>query len=95
LDGNGNFYIADSNNNRVRMGNPSGVIHHRGRHGSSGFGGDGGPASPQNCTFRMAWQWTATGNLYIADTDNNRIRVVNSNAVINTFAGNGNMAMRR
>jgi len=90
VDGNGNFYIADTNNNRVRMVNPSGMITTVAGHGSSGFGGDGGPAKSAELYVPYGVAVDGNGNLYIADTDNNRIRVVNSSAVINTFAGNGN-----
>ncbi len=87
-DAAGNLYIADSNNNVVRMVTPSGTVTTVAGTGQQGFAGDGGPAT-------SAWLDTPTGiavdtngNLYIADSHNNRIREV-SGGVINTVAGNG------
>jgi hypothetical protein len=56
--------------------------------GRCGFGGDNGPATGAQLNFPYIVALDSSGNLYIADTDNNRIREV-SNGVITTVAGNG------
>jgi len=84
VDSAGNLYIADQQNNRVRKVS-NGVITTVAGGGSSL--GDNGPAtSAQLSPYGLAVD--NTGNLYIADISNNRIRKV-SNGVITTVAGNG------
>jgi uncharacterized protein (TIGR03437 family) len=55
----------------------------------AGFSGDGGPAINAKLNTPGGLAFDAAGNLYIADTQNNRVRIVNPQGVINTFAGNG------
>jgi uncharacterized protein (TIGR03437 family) len=55
----------------------------------AGFSGDGGPATAAKLNQPGGMAFDSAGNLYIADTLNNRVRVVAPNGVINTFAGNG------
>jgi secreted PhoX family phosphatase len=88
VDAAGNLFIADHGNNRVRKVTPSGVISTVAGNGFSGFSGDGGPTtsaqlSPWEIAVDMA------GNLFIADSDNNRVRKVTPGGVISTVAGNG------
>lgn len=85
----GNLYIADNQNERVRVINPSGVINTFAGNGTAGFGGDGGSATAANLNFPMGLVADSNGNVYIADFYNNRVRIVNSQGTINTFAGNG------
>jgi sugar lactone lactonase YvrE len=54
-----------------------------------GFGGDGGPATQALLLIPAGVAVDASGNLYIADWLNNRIRRVDTNGIINTVAGNG------
>src|SRR5262249_43815430 len=56
----------------------------------AGFSGDGGPATAAKLNAPGGMAFDSKGNLYIADTGNNRVRLVNSQGVISTFAGNGN-----
>ena len=89
----GNLYIGDQSNNRIRKINiASGIITTYAGSGSPGFGGDGQQATSTSVMFSgPADVWMSTMNvLYIADNNNHRIRVVSSNGIINTFAGNGN-----
>lgn len=58
----------------------------------AGFSGDGGPAVNAQLNFPQGLAFDPTGNLYIADTRNNRIRVVTKDGLINTFAGNGQIS---
>ena len=89
VDSAGNLYIADSANYRVRKVSAStGVITTVAGNGTPGFSGDGGAATSAQLRAFYGLALDAAGNLYIADTDNNRIRKVSS-GVISTIAGNG------
>jgi uncharacterized protein (TIGR03437 family) len=57
--------------------------------GASGFAGDGGPATAANLAFPAGIAFDSSGNLYIGDTANSRVRKVDTNGVITTFAGTG------
>src|SRR5947209_8185766 len=57
--------------------------------GTSGFTGDGGPATAANLAFPAGIAFDAAGNMYIADASNSRVRKVDANGVITTFAGTG------
>src|ERR1017187_287267 len=61
-------------------------------HGLPGYSGDGGAAVNASLAYPFGVATDASGNLYIADTGNNRIRKVNTNGVITTVAGNGTNA---
>ncbi len=87
VDAAGNLYIADSLNGRIRVVS-GGVINTVA--GSSGFAlGDNGPATKSLLTAPQGVAVDAAGNLYIADTGDNRIRAI-SGGIINTIAGDGN-----
>jgi len=87
----GNLYIADSSNDRVRKVSQDGVIIKlAGKLGPvHGFDGDGGPATEAELAGPQGVAVDDAGNLFIADTDNNRIRKVNAAGIIDTIAGNG------
>src|SRR6516165_4862970 len=55
----------------------------------AGFSGDGGPAVNAQLNFPQGLAFDGFGNLYIADSKNNRVRIVTTDGLINTFAGNG------
>ena len=88
VDSAGNLYIADYWNNRIRKVS-GGTITTVAGNGNQGFSGDGGPATRAALNTPQGVAVDSAGNLYIADTDNNRIRKV-SGGTITTVAGNGN-----
>ncbi len=89
VDAAGNLYIADSYNYRVRMVSTGGIVATVAGNGTYGFSGDGGQATSANLSSVQGVAMDASGNLYIADTGNGRIREVTSNGIITTVAGNG------
>jgi trimeric autotransporter adhesin len=88
-DASGNVYISDAQNWRVRKVNTSGIISTYAGINYAGYSGDGGPASAAELSFPYGLVFDGSGNLYIADNANNRIRKVNSAGIITTIAGNG------
>ena len=89
LDAAGNLYIADTFNSRVRRVDPSGTITTVAGTGERGFGGDGGPALQAQLALPYGLALDGSGNLYIADHDNQRIRRVDSTGTITTVVGTG------
>jgi sugar lactone lactonase YvrE len=95
VDGAGNLFIADTNNHRIRKVTPTGMITTVvGADGIAGFSGDGGQALYAQLNFPAGVAVDATGNLFIADTNNNRIRMVNVAGTITTIAGTGSGGFR-
>ncbi len=88
-DASGNIYIADTNNHRIRKVDPNGIITTVAGNGSSGHSGDGGPATQAKLWSPAGIAVNGSGNLFIADTGNNRIRKVDPSGTIMTVAGNG------
>ena len=88
FDAANNMYIADTNNNRVREVS-SGIITTVAGTGACCFNGDGGAAANALLNLPYSLAFDASGNMYIADAGNNRIRKI-SNGIIATAAGNGN-----
>lgn len=97
VDSEGNIYIADASNNRVRridkaQGNKISTI---AGNGQRGFSGDGGTARLASLSAPIGIALDGRGNLFIADRDNKRIRRVDSlTGRINTVAGNGEFGFR-
>lgn len=89
VDGLGQVYIADTNNNRVRRVNLNGIISTVAGTGEARFSGDGRAAAQASLNFPRGVAVDQAGQLYIADMMNNRIRMVNHQGVILTVAGNG------
>src|SRR5882762_6190999 len=89
LDKAGNYYVVSSSLNQVFRVTPTGAITTVAGNGTPGFSGDGGPATLAELNYPYGVAVDGSGNLYIADFDNNRIRMVNSSGVISTVAGNG------
>ena len=88
-DGSGNLYIADSGNQRIRKVDAAGVITTVAGDGTFGYSGDGGAATAAQLNSPRGVALDGSGNLYIADLFNNRIRKVDAAGVITTVAGDG------
>ena len=86
VDATGNVYIADYGNNRIRKISTTGVISN---FAGSGIGLDGGPATAADVYRPSGVAVDASGNVYIAETGNNRVRKVNTSGIISTVAGTG------
>ncbi|MGW1077689.1 DUF6065 family protein [Streptomyces sp. NPDC002537] len=91
VDSEGNVYIADTGNHRVRRVDAgSGTISTVAGNGTAGFSGDGGPAVQAALKYPRGVGVDSEGNLYIADTGNHRVRRVDAGSgTISTVAGNG------
>ena len=89
IDSAGDVYIADSANHRVRRVTPDGTINTFAGNGNAGYSGDGGPALSASLNGPCGIAVDASGNLYIADSNNDRIRKVAPDGTITTVAGNG------
>jgi sugar lactone lactonase YvrE len=91
LDHQGNLFIADDGNRRVRkVDAETGVISTVAGTGESGFSGDGGPATSAQLGALRGVALDGQGNLFIADGENHRIRRVDADTgVITTLAGTG------
>ena len=96
VDAAGNLYIADSDNQRIRKIGLDGIITTVAGSGDTGFfngsfSGDNGPATSVLLSNPADVAVDAAGNLYIADTFNNRIRKVSADGIITTVAGGGSV----
>lgn len=91
LDASGNVYFDDYYNNRVREVNmTTGIITTIAGNGSGGFSGDGGAATAAELNTPTGVAVDASGNVYIADWANSRIRLVShATGIITTIAGTG------
>jgi hypothetical protein len=91
MDAAGNLYVGDwtANAHRICMISPRGTVSTVAGNGKEGFSGDGGPATSASLRSPKTVAADATGNLYITDTANDRIRRVDLPGTITTVAGNG------
>jgi sugar lactone lactonase YvrE len=91
MDGVGNLYIADTRNHRVReLAAATGIITTVAGTGKPGYSGDGGVATAAQLDRPTALAIDTAGSLYIADTDNHRVRrIAAGTKVISTIAGDG------
>ncbi len=93
LDRSGNLFVSEANVDvggyRVRKVSPDGIISTVAGSDAPGFFGDGGPATQARLSIPSGVAVDTAGNLFIADTENNRIRKVDTNGIISTVAGNG------
>lgn len=87
----GNIYISDWGNSRLRMVNSAGIINTIAGNGIYGYSGDGGAATAAELNGPMGIYVDDSGNIYLADIGNQRIRKINTDGIINTIAGNGTL----
>lgn len=89
VDTQGNLYIADTGNCRIRKVTSGGIISTIAGTGTPGFSGDGGSATSAQLSYPEAVAVGPSGNLYVADSWNYRVREIAANGIIQTVAGNG------
>ncbi len=85
----GNIYIADGTNNSIRKVSSSGIISTIAGTGTGGYSGDGAAATAAQLRFPAGVAIDVSGNIFIADQSNNRIRKINTSGIITTVAGTG------
>jgi hypothetical protein len=88
MDASGALLVCDAGNERVRR-ISNGVIQTIAGNGTQGFTGDGGAATSAELDTPMGLAVGPDGSIYVADSHNNRIRVIAANGTVSTFAGNG------
>ena len=89
VDASGNVYVADKYNYRIRKINTSGIISTVAGIGTAGYSGDGAAATLAKIDDPWGVYVDGSGNLYIADGANYRVRKVSAAGIIQTIAGNG------
>jgi N-acetylneuraminic acid mutarotase len=89
VDTSGSLYIADLGNQRIRKVSPSGIVTTVAGNGNIGYSGDNAPAASAELDNPTGVALDASGNLYITDEGNQRIRMVSQSGIITTVAGNG------
>ncbi len=88
-DAEGNIYLAEENNNRVRKVDTNGVISTFAGTGVAGYSGDGGPASQAQLNGPLGVCVAPSGDIYVNDQGNKRVRKISPSGTITTVAGNG------
>jgi uncharacterized protein (TIGR03437 family) len=94
-DGQGNLYVADVGNNRIRKIDSNGIVTTVAGTGVVGFSGDGGPAVAATLSLKHTPAFNnnlaidPNGNLFVSDYGNGRIRKIDTTGVITTVAGGG------
>lgn len=89
MDRAGNIYLADRTGHRIRRIGTDGIVTTVAGTGVAGYSGDGGPAAAAQLNEPAGVAFDAQGNLFISDSLNARIRKVDLNGIITTFAGTG------
>jgi len=87
VDSSGNVYVADANNHLIRKITPAGVVSTFAGTGTEGHADGTGTEAQFHGPLGVAVD--SSGNVYVADADNNRIRKITPAGVVSTFAGTG------
>lgn len=87
LDAKGNLYVADTGNNRIRKVTPEGIVSTVAGEGTAGH--RDGPAAQARFNGPIGIAVDSSGNVYVADTYNDRIRVIRPGGEVSTVAGAG------
>jgi trimeric autotransporter adhesin len=85
----GNIYVADYENNRIRKITPDGLITTVAGNGNKGYGGDGGQATLAQLAGPKYITVDSAGDLYFSDSGNHRVRKITPEGIIATIAGTG------
>ncbi len=89
VDTAGNVYVADRDNQVIRKITTGGMIYTVAGTNVSGYGGDGGPATNAQLNFPSGICLDKTGDIFVADLYNNRIRKIDTAGIITTIVGTG------
>jgi gliding motility-associated-like protein len=85
-----NLYISLFSKQRIcKVNLATGILSTIGGTGVNGYSGDGGPAINANFGYPAGLSASATGDVYVADYNNNRIRKIDAAGIVTTVAGNG------
>jgi len=89
VDASGNVYFADSHNHCIRKIDTSGIITTVAGTGSPGSIGDGRPAASGRMAYPFGIAVDPSGNIYVADLGNHKVRKIDVAGTISTVAGTG------
>lgn len=89
IDASGNLFVAEEGNNCIRKITAGGIISTIAGNGTAGYSGDGGPAVSAKLSQPVGIAIDGAGNIYVSEYGNQRIRVINANGIISTYAGTG------
>jgi sugar lactone lactonase YvrE len=92
IDTKGDLFFSDRANDRIRRVDAQGIVSTIVGDGIAGFSGDGGPARKARIDGPAGIAVDSAGNVYFADSNNNRIRRIDRRGVISTLAGTGELA---
>ena len=89
VDSEGNVFISHRSKNRIRKVGKDGIITTIAGNGLAGYSGDNGPALKASFNFPAGLCLDQTGNLYVADRNNHRVRRIDTSGIVTTVAGQG------